>query len=212
MFIYGGSQDYVNVTEALFYNGIFDGLNVLFVWEHSAIQSLCLNILNVASGTSPPSGYPTFSNRLPVDSGTYEWFGDAFFNYYGTEMGNPLCPGGNYLCPSSDNTSVYYVNLTSEVSPANPAPPAYVGPNSQYYPYWNNYDFEAVYHLSSSALTNYKFGFEITRETALTCYSNCVLHIGLYQPLTTECTTANKYTNEDSCEDPPASWTVKEVH
>jgi hypothetical protein len=211
MFIFGSSQDYINFTNGVFsavdsgspYAGIFDGLNILVCWEHSAIQGLSLNILNAAGALG----------RLDVTS-TPTLYGDAFFGAIGIN-GNPLCPNGSYLAPSSPS-SPYYVNPTSP-------PKDYIGDNSQYYPYWNTYNFQSVYWLRSNPI-NYKFettvtggvaeGFRIFDQPKYceTCYANCDLHIGLYQPLTAQCLKSNKYYSssnpvEQSCL-PPSDWSV----
>ena len=57
IFIFGSSQEFTTTTNKLFNSGIFNGLNVLMCWEHSAIQGLCLNILNSAG----------VNGRLPSD-------------------------------------------------------------------------------------------------------------------------------------------------
>jgi hypothetical protein len=217
MFIFGGSQDYTNFTNGVFsavgsgspYAGIFDGLNILVCWEHSAIQGLCLNILNKA-GTLPTS-------RLDVTSGDPDLYGDAFFGAIGTN-GNPLCPNGSYKC---DNPSLTNYNATYDPTLT---VPSYIGDDSQYYPYWNTYNFQSVYWLRSTPSDNYTFKTTVTGGVAdgfrifdqpnycETCYASCDLHIGLYQPLTTQCTKSNKYYNssdpvEQSCL-PPSDWSV----
>ena len=201
MYIFGGPQDYATVINNLFNSGIFDGLNVLFCWEHTAIQQLCLNILNAAG----------INGRLPITEGTNnndKWYGDAYFAQYSTP--DNLCPGGNYLC--TDTGSPYYTNNDALISPTATGLPACIGPNSQYYPYWNIYNFEPVYWFKSSSSSEYKFDFKITKEPVLTCYSSCELIIGLYQPLTTECSSSNKYyDSSDSIENeclPPTNWAV----
>jgi hypothetical protein len=206
LFIYGGSQDYSDIVTPLFTPGFFDGLNVLICWEHTSIQQLCLNIINKAATLSTTR----FPLLLPTNSYP-EWYGDAYFKEIG-DSDNRLCPGGNYLAPIGVS-NYYIITPTSpglpNQTPTGPSPtylPPCIGPNSQYYPYWNNDDFDAVYLFNSDS--SYNFTFNIGTTPIFTCYPNCELHIGLYQPLNTECTTSNKYTNEDSCEDPPASWTV----
>lgn len=194
IFIYGGAQDYTNVIDQLFNYGIFDGLNVLICWEHSAIQGLCLNIMN-ASGAN---------QRLPIEitEGTdnnSEWYGDAYFNYYSPP--DNLCPDGNFSC--NDTNSAYYA---SPSSPGEGGLPDYIGPNSEYYPYWNNNNFTTVYCFSSSVSSDYRFTFKLLEEPILTCFSNCLLHIGLYQPLTSECSPSNKYSTENNCEVPSSTW------
>jgi len=120
IFIFGSSLDFAAVVKNLFNSGIFDGLNVLICWEHTAIQRLCLNLLDGAGK----------KNRLPNKCKT----GDEFF-----KIKNP-CPQGNYKC--NDKTSPYY--------PPEPGTVPGVGANTQYYPYWNTNDFDSVFWLKSN--------------------------------------------------------------
>jgi len=187
-FIYGGDQDFPEVVSNLFSldpTNPFNGLNVLICWEHAAIQGLCSYILNRAGQL----------NRLPdtieLPNGNTDLYGDAFFKQV-----NP-CPDGNYECPRSDSSSPYYLNNNTN--------PKYIGPNSKYYPYWNTGNFDSVYWIKSDS-QNIFSDFKIFNQPCLTCYSSCQLHIGLYQPLNSECESSNKYTNESSCELPPITW------
>jgi hypothetical protein len=196
MYIYGSYGDFEIVVNSLFDSGTFDGLNVLICWEAVHIQQLCLNILNKASGTL---SNPTFTSRLPsaIQSTYPEWYGDAFFAYYG----NTNFPDGTYLC--QDASSEYYIDNTNLTYPgALSNVPLVIGPNSQYYPYWNNHNFEFNYFFTSNATNNYKFTFKIIQEPILTCYSSCLLRVGLYQPEDNYPT----YPGEDDCEVPPSDW------
>jgi len=175
IFIFGGSTDFAPVVKNLFNSGTFDGLNVLVCWEHTAIQQLCLNLLDNAGK----------KNRLPDKCKT----GDEFF-----KIKNP-CPDGNYKC--NDNTSPYY--------PPEPGTVPGVGANTQYYPYWNDDNYDTVFWLKSNP-TNYIFDFKIFKQQQLTCFSSCNLYVGLYQPLSPTCNKGYTYTNEESCELPPSSW------
>lgn len=192
MFIYGGSQDYNTIIDKLFNSTIFDGLNILICWEHTAIQQLCLNIMNAAGLLG------RLSNITPTNSNV-NLYGDAYFLKYSPI--NNICPDGNYLC--TDNSNPYYVDATA---------PSCIGPNSQFYPYWNIDNFESVYWFNSTFSSNYNFTFIMTREPVLTCYSNCELHIGLYQPLNIECEPSNKYyTSSNEIENKclvPSVWIV----
>jgi hypothetical protein len=206
MFIYGGAQDYGEVVKNLFNSGIFDGLNVLMVWEHSAIQQLTLNILNEAGALGRiPSN---IIDSVIVDKfGRSPLFGDEFFKQASNKK--EFCRDGFYkstlenanVANGDNGYTVYNIDLDREAGTL----PACIGPNSQYYPYWNNYNFDKVHWLKSSA-PNYTFEFSIFNEPCLTCYSNCNLQIGLYQPLTALCVSSNKYYNEDYCET-PNDWT-----
>lgn len=118
-FIYGGSGDFDLTAEAL-YNGMFDGLNVLICWEHSAIQPLCLAIANV--GVS--------NNRVSQPDA------DTFF------LDNNACYNGNYEENSTNPNSSY-------VAPTQPQPNNDYT-NSGYYPYWNNENFNLVYWFNST--------------------------------------------------------------
>lgn len=200
IFIYGGAQDFPEVVSQLFLNDSppnskntnpFNGLNILICWEHSAIQALCLNILNGAGQNK--------RLKFSLDNDKADLYGDVFFS-----IKNP-CPDGNYECTvSSDisgttSPSPYYINPNSN------SVPKYIGSNSKFYPYWNNYNFDSVYHLKSNS-SNFFDEFKIFNQPCLTCYSNCNIHIGLYQPLTAPCVTSNIYPDEDSCELPPNTW------
>jgi len=181
MFIYGGSLDYTSIVNGIFSSGQYDGLNVLIVWEHGAIQQLCLNILDTAGSI----------NRLPNNMTT----GDEFFNTF-----NP-CANGNYIC--NDSLSHFY--------PPDPNTVQGVGTNTEKYPYWNNYNFDNVYWLSSIS-PNYTFGFSIFKEPCYTCYPSCGINIGLYQPLNPSCESSNIYYKstdevENKCQ-VPSEWQV----
>jgi|LauGreDrversion4_2_1035121.scaffolds.fasta_scaffold17739_2 hypothetical protein len=200
MFTYGGSQDYDILTDKLFNSGIFDGLNVFICWEHTAIQQLCLNILNAAGIKS------RLNNITEGTDGKPEWYGDAYFATYSTP--DNLCPGGNYLC--NDINNIYYTDNTKLIRPGSTGLPPCIGPNSMYYPYWNTHNFESVYWFKSSSSSEYKFTFKTTKEPILTCYSNCELIVGLYQPLNPQCNSGNKYYDssndiENECL-PPTNW------
>jgi hypothetical protein len=210
IFMYAGSQDYSFVKTELFNSGIFDGLNVLICWEHTAIQQLCLNIVNTAATLSSGSRLPAVITQ--GTDGYSDWYGDAYFKQF--SQANGICPDGNYLAPSGTETS-FYINgpdYPGQLQANGESLPLCIGPNSAYYPYWNTNNFESLYCFSSSALTNYVFTFKLFKENAITCYKNCVLNIGLYQPQNTQCTPGNKYTNEGDCEVPPASWDVTEAN
>ena len=196
IYIYGGSQDYDSIVSALFPKttpgtGTFDGLNVLIVWEHSSIQQLCLNILDAAGDLD--------LSRLPGTSTT----GDDFF-----KKTNP-CPDGNYLA-TTENTSTN--DGTAYIPPALGEVKG-VGKHTQYYPYWNNDNFDSIYWLKSTSDSNYKFSFSIFKQPIVTCYPSCGLHIGLYQPLSTSCSSSYIYYNstnelENSCQ-VPTDWTYQ---
>jgi len=192
VFIFGGTQDFSEVVNQLFLNddsntNPFNGLNVLICWEHSAIQALCLNILNGAGQCSRLSVNPTQNNN--------KLYGDAFFKLVNS------CPDGNYEC--SDSGSPFLIQKGSV--------PDYIGPNSNFYPYWNNENFDSIYHLksnsnNSNSISNVFNSFKIFKQPCLTCFSNCTINIGLYQPLNSICTSAYLYPNESSCELPPITW------
>jgi hypothetical protein len=200
MMIYGGSQDYAPVIDALFSQDSsspnpFNGLNVLMCWEHSSIQQLLLNIVETAGRLNRLA----VTNPEPFDDTSPAYhFSDYFFYQI-----NP-CPNGNFQCPDSDTSSPY------NVSSANPDLPAIIGPHSYTYPYWNNYNYDTVYTLSSGPDNDYRFSFNIAQQPCYTCYPNCDLHIGLYQPLNTKCVSSYKYySSSDDLEDEcqlPVAW------
>ena len=105
---------------------------------------------------------------------------------------NP-CPDGNYLC--NDTSSPYYAGEDTD---------------SKYYPYWQHYDYNSMYWLSSSPATNYVFDFKILPQPCLTCYASCDLHIGLYQTESIACALDNVYYSssddiEAECQ-VPSNW------
>ena len=127
-------------------------------------------------------------------NGNTNFYADAFF-----ESVKP-CPDGNYECTEYTN-SVYYPTTTIYNTVPN-----YIGPNSKQYPYWNNYNFNTVYHLKSDPSNNIFNSFQIYTQPILTCNSNCDLHIGLYQPLyPNPCALSYVYSNENSCGIPTQS-------
>jgi len=196
MFVYGGSQDYSSVCSNLFTSGIFDGLNVLMVWEHTSVQQLVLNILNTAGPL----------NRLPptVTPTNPDLYGDEYFLQFSTS--NNICPDGNYKCELGHN------NYNSQFDTSLPGLPACIGNNSQYYPYWNNYCYDKIISLKSSPSQGYIFNVTISKQPILTCYANCDLQIGLYQPLPPPCETSYKYYTtsneiENDCQ-VPIDWQV----
>ena len=156
--------------------------------------------------------------RLPADilqgtDGYDDWYADAYFKKYSPI--NNLCPQGYFLAPVSvtstqtQDTPYYIVGPSSPGEPdqdftgaVKPLPNC-IGPYSYCYPYWNNYNFDTVFSITSNAASDYRFQFNISTSTILTCYANCNLHIGLYQPIPPECSKSNKYSTENSCEVPP---------
>lgn len=156
MLIYDTSQSYSSVCEALFPQsvtpgtiGAFDGLNVLICWEHSTIQSLCIALLQTM-------GPLNRINTTPINYSGIDNYADPFF-----ENLNP-CPDGNFLC--NDSTNSFYIppntNPGSTVAP--------IGPNSQTYPYWSNYNFDSV------------FGFQVKNQVLILIFrflSSLVIHV-----------------------------------
>jgi len=177
IFIYGSPQDLSNVISPLFTSGQYNGLNVLVCWEHDVIQPLGLGIIDAAAKL----------NRLPKqimdaannDDGNY---GDAFFKYF-----NP-CPSGHYESQPGDANynSVYDPTLTQD---------PLIGKNSQYYPYWNNYNYDHIFLFSSSKSDNYEFHFSILKQPCVTCFPSCEYKACLYQPISSLCSSTYKYYN-----------------
>lgn len=177
-FIYGGSQDFQQTVLPLFNSGIFDGLNVLICWEHSAIQGLALNIINEAG----------LHNRLPPsvinNQGNADLYGDEYFKQFSEQF--DLIPDGKYKCtPIKPNYNPIYDPTTG---------PTYIGLNSEYYPYWNNNCFNNVLSFYSEGPNN-EYKCALFQQPIDTCYANCDLKIGLYQPLSTICTSSYHYYN-----------------
>jgi hypothetical protein len=145
IFIYGGSNDYSGIVDALFPQinspgtiGPFDGLNVLIVTEHGSIQQLSLSLLNGMGGPN--------INRLDELQPTEEngnpnplWYGDSFFKNV-----NP-CPNGNYKCTSNPPVSNYNADFDPDNTTSGFTVPPIIGPNSPYYPYWNDDNYSNIY-------------------------------------------------------------------
>jgi len=192
MYIYGASQNYSSVTVPLFTSGQYDGLNVLMVWDHGSIQQLSLSLMNEAG----PLG------RLPVNiqptNNDQNWWGDSFF------LNNDKCPDGHYECKPGDTN--YYATY----NPSNG--PAIIGPNSSRYPYWNTNNNDSIYWFKSS-YPDYTYTFELKQQPCFTCEPGCGLHIGLYQPVASQCGSTPHYYDktvaniEDECK-VPEDWSV----
>lgn len=85
MFTYGKSSNTQAVVDALFdtdSTNPFNGLNVLICWEHTAIQELCLKIIEK-------------SNTAGIDRSTKN--ADDFFAQ--TSVSKQTCPDGKYYAP-----------------------------------------------------------------------------------------------------------------
>lgn len=176
--MYGTSSD-INTIASELYNGQYDGLNVLICWQHQLIQALSLAILN--NGAKQPT------SRLPTGITTADQF---FMNL------SPSPLSGNYLCTaSSPNSNSNFIDPTPNQ-------------NSQYYPYWNINDFNSVYVFNSSASSNYTFGFTISSENINTCFPNCNLHIGLYQPTNGDNYYSNGNNNIENLCQVPTDWSI----
>ena len=210
LFIYGGANDFSGVVDALFPQintpgqpGPFDGLNVLIIYEHGSIQQLSLSLVN---GMGDPN-INRLDGLLPT-LGNSNWYGDSFFKNV-----NP-CPNGNYKCTSNPSVLNYNPQFDVENTTSGITVPPIIGPNSQYYPYWNNYNFSNIYWFKSSNQSNYNFNFSIIQQPCYSCFPSCGLQIGLYQPII-ECGSTPLYYNknpssenlEDSCE-LPVDWAV----
>jgi hypothetical protein len=175
--IFGSNTDFNAVIANLFPQiqtpgevGQFDGLNILMVWEHGSMQELHLNIINAAGSL----------NRLPpsISSSPFS-YGDSFF------AANNYCPDGNFECiPGVPNYNPVF-DATNVPT---------IGPNNSKYPYWNDNNYDHVYWLQSSN-PNYTFSFSIYQQPCYTCFPNCGLKIGLYQPVI-ECGSTPVYYNK----------------
>ena len=191
-FVYGGAQDFGPISEALFENSTsnpYNGMNVLICWEHSAIQPLMLNLLNKAGEI----------NRLPasVVDPTNNLTGSNFFKELATgtavtsSSSEYAISDGYYLSTSSKGESSTPYNVDT-----NTLPNYIYGTDSKYLPYWNNSTFNLTYHIgtaSGSTNANELNLFDIYTQPINTCFASNTIKIGLYQPLTTRCTSSNEY-------------------
>jgi hypothetical protein len=174
-FIYGSPQDFPSIVKPLFTSGQYNGLNVLVCWEHAAIQPLMLSIINEAGEL-----YRLPKQIIDAANNDDKNYGDAFFKFY-----DP-CPSGHYESQPGD------ANYNSAYDPTLSEDPL-IGKNSQYYPYWMNYNFDNIFLLSSNKSDNYEFHFNILKQPCVTCFPNCEYKACLYQPSTTVCTSSNHY-------------------
>ena len=194
-FIFGGAQDFDLVADVLFENSTtnpFNGMNVVICWEHSAIQPLMLKLLNKA-GQIP--------GRLPssiVDPGNL-LTGSNFFKELATgpavtNSGSEYAiSDGYYLSTNSKGESGTPYNVDTNTLPNYIDP---TGVDSKYLPYWNNGTYNLTYHIgtaSGSVVANELNLFDIFTGPINTCFASNTIRIGLYQPLTTKCTTSNLY-------------------
>ena len=157
MYIYSGanvSQPYTGVTPLqLFTNPMFQGKNVLIVWEHKNIQALtnqivqCYNYL--AAGNSVDDLTTNSENVFSIQDTSNWWINNT-----------PIPPSDQYI--SSDIPS-YPMPYTSY---------------SQLLPYWNKDDYDKVYKFSQ---TSGDLTLILFRENITTHYQNCQLSIGMLQ-------------------------------
>jgi len=184
MFIFGGNADTQAVVDALFDTSStnpFNGLNVLICWEHTAIQDLCLKIIEKSYELAPP-------NKRSIMGP------DVFFAQ--TTVSDQTCVGGTYLSPDGN-------------PPFSTGPPE--KPATAFYPYWNTHNYDNMFCFFANVdntvfdfvLTNQQY------FNCLTCYPSCELKIGLFQPIN-NCTHSTYYYDEnDEIEPkclPPTDW------
>ena len=200
MFFFGNASDNQEVADALFSTdpaNPFNGLNVLICWEHTAIQDLCIEILNKCN--DPAVG------RSPMNA-------DQFFAQ--STVSSQTAVDGTYLAPAT--SSAYPFNIQTVVPPVPPSTtPTYTytshPPSTAFYPYWNTHNYDNMYLFFANP-GNTSFNFQLTNQqyfNCLTCYPSCELQIGLYQPIN-NCTHSTYYYNssdeiEPNCV-PPTDW------
>jgi len=203
IFVFGGEQDFTSIIQAIFNInptdttllqnevGPFDNQNIMIIWEHSASQQLTLNLLDQAAALPTSTSTAGTVSRLPIGIPN----GNEFFKNI---IVNPNTDG-QYRSPE------IYPPGSSTVSPYFPPPPGTipgVGDGTYSYPYWNTKNYDHIYLFKSSPATNYIFEFEIINQPCLTCYANCDLKIGLYQPLKPPCNSSyHYYTNHGTTPD-----------
>ena len=119
---------------------------------------------------------------------------DTFFAQ--PSVSSQTCSDGQYLAPSG--SAFYNGNKASAT-----------------YPYWNTNNYDHIYSFLSKS-NNTDFNFKLSdQETfnCLTCYPNCELNIGLYQPTNNCGATQYYYSQDDNIESKcllPTDWIYKE--
>jgi hypothetical protein len=177
--MYSNASDVDTTVKALYETGIYDGLNVLICWNHQHIQKLCLELLNTGAAQS--------ISRITQNNA------NDFFKE------TNACPDGNYV--TTDPTSLFYPPQQPQLHDNYK--------DSQYYPYWNNNNFNSIYCFYSNQTNGYKFTFEIKSIPINTCYTSCNLNIGLYQAIGT--TYYENYNTDNDIEsncEVPSEWSV----
>lgn len=186
MFMFGSANDNKSVVDALFDTdptNPFNGLNVLICWEHTAIQDLCLEILNKSK----------YVARSSLD-------GDAFFSQ--SSVYSKTCIDGTYLAPSGQDNLPFTID-----TPGYPARDS----KTASYPYWNTHNYDNMFCFYSIQ-GNTNFNFEIKNQqqyNCLTCYPSCELQIGLYQPVNNCTHSIYYYPSGNQLESeclPPTDW------
>jgi hypothetical protein len=195
LFMFGSANDNQAVADALFdpvTTNPFNGLNVLICWEHTAIQDLCLTLLNQS-----------------VVAGRSTMTPDEFFAQ--PSVSQQTCVGGKYLAHGGVENTPF--NIKFETSPGPPPIYDYIphDPTTAVYPYWNTHNFDNMFCFFAN-VDNTDFDFVLTNQqyfNCLTCYPSCELKIGLFQPIN-NCTHSIYYYNEnDEIEPkcvPPTEW------
>jgi len=182
LFMFGSANDNQAVADALFDpspTNPFNGLNVLICWEHTAIQDLCLKIIET-------------SNSAGIDRSTMG--PDEFFAQ--PSVSDQTCVGGKYLSPDGNPPF-------STGPPKEPATAVYPYWNT------HNYDNMFCFFANATntdfdfVLTNQQY------FNCLTCYPSCELKIGLYQPINNCTHSTYYYDSDDEIEPncvPPTDW------
>ena len=200
LFVFGSISETQAVADALFDpspTNPYNGLNVVICWEHTCIQDLCLKIIN------------TCNSALGVNRSTMT--ADQFFAQ--TSVTSQTCVNGTYLAPPGEANAPF--NVQVETSPGPPPVYDYIShdPATVVYPFWNTNNFDNMFCFTSNA-DNTNFDFTFINEqyfNCLTCYANCQLKIGLFQPSST-CSKTIYYTPgstpslEQECLPPPTGW------
>jgi hypothetical protein len=184
VFIFSGSYDPSGVTaQEIFLDSSsnqFNGTNVLFIWEHSNIQQLYMNLAagaykcgriltNDVSGQTHAysSIYNLFNNTNSIPDGSYNYHPNNYVNTHDLSMNVPSGPWPTYFSSITDASG----QITS-----------YGDPNDQIFkisPYWNNECFDLQVNFLSNS--SGKFSFSVSQEPINTCYANCNLQVGMYQ-------------------------------
>jgi len=175
------SQPYDATTAInLFTNPIFQGKNILIVFEHFNIQALTNQIVQCYNYFQQGGTVENLNNSTLYNISTESWW--------------------TQNTPVSSEYQYSGFQYPQDI-PTYPIP---YQSYSQYLPYWNSNTFDKVYWLSQTNIPN-NLSFTIFYQNIYTCFQNCHLLIGLiqYELCSADKKLKNTYSNDKTCLPPP---------